>query len=350
MAGFQGIFELGSSTGTLRLNNTASPLALFDLGSASAVLGNLNGAAADNFGAIEGGPATTLSGRLNGSGGTSSTYTVGALNLTTTFAGAISNAGDLQGLNITKVGTGNWILSGTSTFNGNMLIQQGTLTISGSDNNGGLDFETQTGATLALAGGAITTLSLQIDTGASFTGNGTVNAGYVNQGAANITGGAPLIVNGDFENDGTLTVGGASSLVINLPAGNSTFVNTGAITVNGSSALTVNIAPGWTGSFVNNGFLDIMDSPQSALPPGYINNGTILTSSLVTVQAYSLSGSSFSLTIQSYVGHTYQLQESTDLSTWINVGSPVTGNGSGIILTDPNATSAGMIYRIGVGP
>jgi hypothetical protein len=105
-----------------------------------------------------------------------------------------------------------------------------------------------------------------------------------------------------------------------------------------------------SGSFVNTGLLDIMDSPQTVLPAGYVNTGTILTSSLVTVQTFSKSGSNFSVTIQSYTGHTYQLQKSTDLSTWQNVGAAKAGTGSALVLTDTNASSSGMFYQIGVGP
>jgi autotransporter-associated beta strand protein len=290
-------------------------------------LDNRNGAITVNFGAVAGGPGTSLSGRQSGSGATSSTYVIGALGTNNAFAGGIYTGGDQNGLNITKVGAGNWTLSGTSNFLGNILVQQGTLTISGSDNNGGNDFETQSGATLALAGGAISTTTVQIDKGAIFTGTGggTINAGLVNQGTATINGGGTLTVNGNFENDGTMTIDGSSTLVVNLPTDGS-------------------------GSFVNTGLLDIMDSPQTVLPAGYVNTGTILTSSLVTVQTFSKSGSNFSVTIQSYTGHTYQLQKSTDLSTWQNVGAAKAGTGSALVLTDTNASSSGMFYQIGVGP
>jgi hypothetical protein len=105
-----------------------------------------------------------------------------------------------------------------------------------------------------------------------------------------------------------------------------------------------------SGSFASNKLLDIMDSPQSALPAGYVNNGIILTSSLVAVTSVNLSGGTFSVTLQSYAGHTYQLEKSSNLSGWQNVGSSQAGTGSPLVLTDSSATSSSMFYKVGVGP
>ena len=321
---FQGTFEMGLSAGLVRLNGDGSSQAVFDIGASSGTLGNRNGGITVNFGGLEGGPNTTLEGRQSGSGATTSTYVVGALNENQTFAGTITNDGDEGGLNLTKVGTGNWTLSGTSNFAGDITIVAGTLTISGSDNNGGLDFVTDPGATFALAGGAINTETVQVASGASFTGYGTIDAAIVNQGTATVTG--PLTINGNFENDGALTVTGSGNLVVNLPTDGS-------------------------GSFINNGLLDIMDSPETVLPAGYVNNGTILNSSLVKVEQVSKSGNNFSASIQSYSGHTYQLQKSPDLATWQNIGAPQSGiTGSVLVLSDSNASARCNFYQIALGP
>ena len=329
MSGFAGTIELGTSTGMLRLNggtdnsDVGGSATLFDLGTSTASLANRNGGITVNLGALQGGPGTSLTGRQSGSGATSSTYVVGALDTSNTFAGAIKTGGDLDGVNVTKVGTGIWTLSGTSTFLGNVEMEAGTLLISGSFNNGNLDFEAQDGATLNLAGGVIATATVQIDNGARLTGNGIIDAGLTNEGTAVVSGGA-LTVNGAFQNSGTLTVDGSASLVVNLPSG---------------------------AGFINNGLLDIMDSPQTVLPAGYVNNGTILTSALVTVKNFTKSANTFSVTIQSYTGHTYQLEKSADLNTWQTVGSLQSGStGSALILTDTNASQSGMVYQIGVGP
>jgi autotransporter-associated beta strand protein len=311
----------------VRFNGDGSGSAFFDLGSATCWFANRNGGVTVNFGAVAGGPNTTLGGRQASSGESSSNYIVGALNADATFAGTITNGGDEGGLNFTKVGTGNWTLSGSSSFIGNMTVQAGTLTISGSFNNGGLDFETQMGAAFALNGGTVSTENVQIDLGAVFTGYGTINGNLVNQGTTNLTGGGTLTVNGNFENDGTMTVSGSSILVVNLPTDGS-------------------------GLFVNNGVLDIMDSPQTTLPMGFVNNKTILTSALVTIEQFSISATTCSVTIQSYTGHTYQLQKSASIVSpvWQNVGAPQAGTGAALVLKDTNATSTRTFYRVGVGP
>ena len=309
MDGFQGTFEMGTSAGLVRFNGDGSSQALFDIGSSAGTFANRNGNITDYFGSVSGAAGSTLSGRTAGSGDTISTYIVGGLNTNTTFAGTIVNNGDDGGLNITKIGTGNWTLSGISSFTGVIEIEAGSVTISGSCANNYTTFEAQDGGTLALAGGTISTNTVQIDKGAFFTGYGTLNAGLLAQGTATINGGAALTVNGNFENDGTLTVSGDTNLIINVPVDDSgSFVNNGTMTIDGGSALVVNMPGDGSGSFVNNGLLDIMDSPQTALPTGYVNNGTILTSALVKVQSFSKSGNTFSVTIQTYTGHTYQLE------------------------------------------
>jgi autotransporter-associated beta strand protein len=336
MTAFAGTIEMGTSTGTLRINggttntNFGDSLGLFDLGTSTATLSNRNGAITINLGAVQGGPRTTFFGRSSGGGTTTSTYVVGALNTNNTFAGSFSNGDDQLGIVIDKVGTGNWTLSGTSSFLGTFLVENGTLTVSGSmtlsgsDNNNAVNLETQNGANFVLAGGTVTSTTVEIDNGATFTGNGAVNGKLINNGVATVNGGGPLIVNGNFQNNGTMTIDGGSTLQV-TPAG------------------------GGSG-FVNNGLLDIMDSPQTALPAGYVNNGTILDSSLVTLQGFNKTGTTFSATIQTYAGHTYQLQESSDLVTWTNVGAAQAGTGSPIVLTDTNAVAGSMIYQIGVGP
>jgi autotransporter-associated beta strand protein len=324
MDGFQGTFEMGASGGLVRFDGDGGVATAFDIGVSTGWFANRDGGAVVNFGSLSGGPNTTLGGRQSGSGATQSTYIEGALNTNATFAGTINTGGDLGGLNITKVGTGNWTLSGTSNFTGNIEVEGGTLTITGSDNNNGLDFEVQGGSTLSLLGGMLNTETVLIDPGASFSGYGTLYASLVNQGTETVSG--LLTIDGNFENDGTLMVTGSGMLAVNLPTDGS-------------------------GTFVNNGLLDIMDSPQTALPAGYENNGTILTSALVTVKQCSKSGSTFTVSIQSYTGHTYQLQKSTDLQTWQNVGAAQPGaTGTTVVLNDNNASAAGTFYQIGVGP
>lgn len=130
-----------------------------------------------------------------------------------------------------------------------------------------------------------------------------------------------------------------------------------ATVANRNGGITVNFGGlnGGSGTFLQgrqagSGNTSSTYSPQTVLPAGYVNNGTILTNSLVAAQAISKSGNSFSVTIHTYTGHTYQLEKSSNLSTWQNVGASQAGTGSAVVLSDTNASSSGMLYKIGVGP
>ena len=106
-----------------------------------------------------------------------------------------------------------------------------------------------------------------------------------------------------------------------------------------------------TGSFINNGVLDLING-SSALPPNFVNNGTVLNSGNVTVRKAGMAGADFDLTIQSYLEHTYQLQRAGSLSnpTWTNIGAPQTGDGSTLEFSDPGAAGTQGFYRIQVSP
>jgi autotransporter-associated beta strand protein len=273
-------------------------------------------------------------------GGTSATSTISASDIALSEAGGTIfhvNPGSSSGidLNVTgsfyhssgspdtgliKTGNGVMVLAGTSSYSSPTTVNAGTLGISGSLATTAAAVSGS--ATLALAGGTITTGTVQIGAAAGFIGYGAINGALVNQGMAIVDG--TLTLNGNFLNSGTMMVTGSGTLVANVPS---------------------------NGSFVNNGTLDIMDSPQTALPAGYVNNGTILNSSLVTVQQVARAANSFAVTIQSYSNHTYQLEKSTNLATWQNVGAAQPGNtGSALVLTDTNATAGSMFYQVGVGP
>jgi autotransporter-associated beta strand protein len=358
MSGFNGTISLGTSQGTLRLNyggsgNTGSSGTLFDLGT-SAYLGNRNGGVTINLGALQGGVGTTLQGRTSGGGTTATNYLVGALNTNTTFAGTIATGGDQLGTNITKVGTGNWTLSGTSNWLGIVTVQAGTLTISGSLNNGNQAFEAQTGSTLALSSGTITTNLVEIDAGATLTGCGTIIADLQVDGAASFNCGGTTTVSGDITNNGTMSVTNGSTLV---PNGN--FTNNGTLTVVSGSLLSASGAA----SFINNGVLDLLTSAASTLPAGFVNNGSVIYSSNVAVQTASKSGTNFTLTILSFSGHNYQLQSRSSLTTgtWNAVGGPQGGmsvtnpdgtiSGTTLTFTDNGgATGGAKFYRIQVSP
>jgi autotransporter-associated beta strand protein len=128
LTGFTGTIAITSATGNLRLNGTGGGEGVtLKLGTGSTSV--RNGATALTFGALEGLAGSILGG--TGGGATQDvTYTVGAKNLNTTFAGAINNGAGRTSL--TKVGTGTLTLSGTSLATGLTTVNAGTLIVDGS--------------------------------------------------------------------------------------------------------------------------------------------------------------------------------------------------------------------------
>jgi autotransporter-associated beta strand protein len=221
--------------------------------------------------------------------------------------GALSGAGNipLPSSSLTAGGNGtsttySGVLSGAGAFT---KAGSGTMILSGSN--------TYTGAT-KVTGGIL-----------------EITGAIADSTSANVSSGAVLYLAG-----GTLQIAGA-------------ITNNGLIKLSGSATLTS------TGTFANNGVLDLIDGPQT-LPPNFTNDGTVLTSSSVQPQAVTMSGSSFTLTIQGYAQHTYQLQRTSSLTapvTWTNVGAAQLGAGSPLIFSDSGgATGTQGFYQITVSP
>jgi hypothetical protein len=120
----------------------------------------------------------------------------------------------------------------------------------------------------------------------------------------------------------------------------------------GTLRLSLQAGLNLSGTFTNNGLLDIM-TWSGTLPPGFVNNGTVLDRSLIRVTSPRVSGVDFRATIQGYSGHNYQLQRSDDLRSgaWQNIGAPVSGLDVPIIFIDSaGATNAQRFYRLMVYP
>ncbi len=239
-------------------------------------------------------------GSLEGTGGNvalgSNTLTVGGNNQTTSFFGTIMDGGAGGGL--TKEGTGSLTLSGASVFAGATSINNGLLVLNGSLGNSAV--------TVTFPG--------------ELTGTGTINGPLVNNSIIDLTG-------------GTLTV-------------NNSITNTGLFILARGAQLA-----GVT-SFINGGKLDVMTDGNFTPPNGFVNNGVIIDASVIKVKAISMAGTTVSLTIDSYTGHTYQLQSSPSPGgTFANVPSSAMQNGdSGSVLTfsDTGAGGAAGYYRIAV--
>jgi len=187
-----------------------------------------------------------------------------------------------------------------------------------------------TGTTLTKTGNGI----LLISGPCSYTGATSVSAGILEITGTDSSTSSVTIANGAtcYLAGGSLTVSGA-------------ITNNGIFKISGTPALSL------TGSFTNNGVLDLINGP-SALPPNFVNHGTVLEAGNITVQEAGLSGTTFNLAINSYAEHTYQLQRTVSLTnpTWTNIGSAQAGNGSTLSFADPAVTGSQGFYRILVSP
>lgn len=127
--------------------------------------------------------------------------------------------------------------------------------------------------------------------------------------------GASLVFMGDFVNNGLVLI--PPGVTVSF-AGN--VINNGVIRCTDGAALQV------SGTFENNGTLDLLTGSQS-LPAVWINNGWIITSDKVAVHSVAMENGGIRVSIESYSGHSYQLQHSSTLAdgSWSDVGNPQEG-------------------------
>jgi autotransporter-associated beta strand protein len=240
-------------SGTLRFNqgtnSWGSSTTAFNLGSTGSLYNRALSDVTINLGSLAGNSGSVLHGSDQAGPGVD-TYVIGALNTSTSFAGAISdgsNGTSPHSVAITKVGTGSLTLNGASTYSGSTIVQGGTLIVGGSITSGsGSTIEVTSGTSLSLTGGSLTADSIVIDAGGSLSGGGSLN------GALSVT------------NNGTITASTGG-----------TFTMTGQVVNNGTLRLTNGTALNATGPFINNGTLDLTQGGQT-LPANLVNNGQIL--------------------------------------------------------------------------
>jgi autotransporter-associated beta strand protein len=235
-----------------------------------------------------------------------------------TYTGALSGTGGLI-----KTGAGQLTLNGTGSYTGVTNVSAGTLLITGTINSGS-NVTVQAGATLGVTAGTLTSGTTTISAGGTLVDNGTVNGLIINQGSIFSNSGGTVTINGNVTNNGTVTV------------------------TNGTTLST-------TGTFTNYGIFDIMTGAQT-LPARFVNNGTVLNSSLVKVKSFAMTSSSgLAIAIQTYPNHTYQFQSETSLGNpaWINVSTNITTatDGNGVMTFSlTNLAGNSRFYRIQVGP
>ena len=240
----------------------------------------------------------------------------------------------------TFVGTGAIVLSGANTYSGGTTVSSGTLVVSNPGGSG-----TGTGP-VSVAGAA--TLSDNGTVGGALTLNGTGNGNGAFGSAVTVESGAVFSASGSIAGQLTVASGG---LVMVISGGTLSVaggvINNGTIRLEQGASLVV----GSQQTFTNNGTLDVITGSFSATG-GFINNGVVLDSRLIQVTGTSFSAGTFTVTINSYAGHTYQLQSSASLAgTFTNLGAAQSGTtGTMLTFTDPGASSPQNFYRITVDP
>jgi autotransporter-associated beta strand protein len=236
MTGFSGNVSFANSTGSVRLyGNAGSASAAFDLGTGSVRLFSRNGGSFA-LGALSGGPNTSLSG--TDSTTNVSTYTVGALGDSTTFAGRITNGGQAAAA-LVKTGSGSLTLSGNNTYTGNTSVSGGTLHVLGTltaspvsvSANATLSGDTILGGTLTATTNAI------LSPGASPNTAGTLSA-------ASLSLTSPVL---------------RFDLSSNPASGNDRLTTIGAITLTGTQSFDFNLLD----NTLSPGVYDLLSTPAT---------------------------------------------------------------------------------------
>lgn len=281
--------------------------------------------AADAGGVAFGGLSTARVGGLAGSrglalqniSGGAVALTAGAGGAGTVYSGVLSGAGALV-----KSGAGTLQLSGASVHAGGTVVTQGVLRVSGSLSHASRPVEIGPAATLWLDAGTLTASNVAVRAAALLTGCG--------------------VINGDLVNEGTVAIDCPGGLTVN-----------GGVTNHGRMRFTGGLGISATGTFVNNGILDLITGSQAPIP-GLVNHGTVLFADSVEAVYETGTAGTFSVSIASQPGHNYQLQRAASLEapvTWADVGAAQAGTGGTLVFTDPAAgPDARGYYRFKVDP
>ena len=342
---------------------TASPL--FTLGFASVHLNGGNATFAPqpvgntNFVSIENLSLGTISENIPGSGFTMNGAATLTLTAANNYTGAtiiksgatlLGAAGALPSITALTVNGGTLDLNNFGTSNdqtvGSLAGAGGIITNSDGANTRTLTVNQASGST-AFAGAINDTLALTKSGGGMLT----LSAANTYTGATTVNGGT-LCITGSIDNTSGVTVAagatlcasGGYTLTLNCPISNN-----GTIRISNGAHLDASNSS----AFVNNGILDLL-SGTADLPPGFTNGptGIVLDSSSLQLASVSRAGNTLTVTLDSYSGHTYQLQRSTALNDdWTDASAAQPG-ATGTTLTfnyDDGAAARGF-FRVVVDP
>jgi autotransporter-associated beta strand protein len=227
-SGIQFLVSSSAANATLTATNGAS-IQFFDTssGGSSRVVLNSGGIldVITSSGALSIGSLSGNAGRVifdNGGGAATQSLTVGSLNTSTTFAGALIDGTAVGSL--TKVGTGTLTLTGNSTYSGSTTINGGTLEVDGAIGNSS-SVTVASGGTLSGTGLVGPTTTTIMSGGALAPGNASLPTGA-------------LSINGNlvFQN-------GALYAVQVAPSGAASTIVSGTATLTGA-AVNAQFAPG----------------------------------------------------------------------------------------------------------
>jgi autotransporter-associated beta strand protein len=148
-------------------------------------------------------------------------------------------------------------------------------------------------------------------------------------------------------NGGTLVISGnqGNAVVQGAITGPGNLVNRGTLRLVGNASLSS------VAGFTNTGVLDLM-TWSGVLPAGFVNQGVVLDRSLVAIRSLTNTNAQWTVSIDGYAGHNYQLQRCDQLGGgWVNIGASQAGAGATLQLEDstsPVGTSG--FYRVMVSP
>ncbi len=198
------------------------------------------GGTTNDIGALGGTSLATVA--AGNSSGANTTWRVGWLNSTSTFAGSINSDNS-----IIKVGTGEWILTGQNLYYGSTTISQGILALAAGVNGDASIYYTTnifiaSGAILDVSGNSSPTLALTA--GQNLEGSGTINGSLDNTGGG-------VISPGEGANTGALTatnqinLGGTLIVKLNTSAPlTSDQLTAPTILLESGSIIVTNVGPG----------------------------------------------------------------------------------------------------------